>query len=124
MRLSPLFLLALLLTSCADKTLAPKPSLSAADCPVLYVFAPGNYIMDIAGGAEVVLDPGVQEFPLFCSPQAARAYVNREVKAGDLAAGDWRIYRLEGSFEDLAQEADNGRHTLKRLASAVDWVTE
>jgi hypothetical protein len=80
--------------------------------------------MDIAGGAEVVLDPGVQEFPLFCSPQTARVYVNREVKSGSLAAGDWRIYRLEGNFEDLAQEADDGGYTLRRLASAVDWVTE
>jgi hypothetical protein len=124
MRLLPLFLFVLLSASCAGKTAAPKPSLSAADCPALYVFAPGNYIMDIAGGAEVVLDPGVQEFPLFCSPQTARAYVNREVKSGSLAAGDWRVYRLEGNFEDLAQEADNGGYTLRRLASAVDWVTE
>ncbi|MDR2055719.1 MAG: SON protein [Desulfovibrio sp.] len=124
MRLLPLFLSALLLASCAGKAPAPKASLSAADCPVLYAFAPGNYIMDIAAGAEVVLDPGVQEFPLFCSPQTARAHVNREMEAGSLAAGDWRIYRLEGNFEDLAQEADNGRYTLKRLASAVDWVTE
>lgn len=124
MRLLPLFLLGLLLTSCAGKAPAPEPSPGPADCPVLYVFAPGNYIMDIAGGAEVVLDPGVQEFPVFCSPQAARAHVDREVKAGSLPAGDWRIYRLEGNFEDLVRKADDGRHTLRRLASAVDWVTE
>ncbi|MDR3358090.1 MAG: SON protein [Desulfovibrio sp.] len=124
MRPLPLLLFALLLTSCAGKVPAPKPSPGGADCPALYVFAPGNYIMDIAGGAEVVLDPGVQEFPVFCSPRTARAYVDEEVGAGSLAAGDWRIYRLEGNFEDLAQETDNGRLILKRLASAVDWVTE
>jgi hypothetical protein len=124
MRLPPLLPLALLLASCAGGASAPKPPLSAADCPALYVFAPGNYIMDIAGGAEVVLDPGVQEFPLFCGPRAARAYVIRKVEAGSLPAGDWRIYRLEGKFEDLAQETDDGGYTLGRMASAVDWVTE
>ncbi|MDR2573589.1 MAG: SON protein [Desulfovibrio sp.] len=123
MRLLPLFLV-LLLASCTGKSPTPQPSPGAAACLALYTFAPGNYIMDIAAGAEVVLDPGVQEFPLFCGPAAARDYVNRETAAGRLPDGDWRIYLLEGTFEDIVHETNDGRYSLKRLASAVDWVTE
>jgi hypothetical protein len=119
-----LFLTVLLSASCAGKPPAAKPDSLAAECPALYVFAPGNYVMDIAGGAEVVLDPAIQEFPLFCSPQTTRAYVNREISAGRLTAGDWRVYRLDGNFRDLVQTSPDGAYTLKRLASAIDWVTE
>lgn len=96
----------------------------AEPCPYVYVFAPGNYIVDIASGSEVVLDPAAQEFELFCSPGAARAAVGYAVARGSLPEGDWRIYRLDGSLDDLALKSPQQRYTLKRMAEVVDWVTE
>ncbi|MDR1777350.1 MAG: SON protein [Desulfovibrio sp.] len=122
MRLTRLFLIVALLASCAGK--APLPAQETPHCQDVYVFAPGNYIVDIASGAEVVLDPGVQEFPLFCSPREARKYVDREMAAGRVPEGDWRVYRLDGTFDDLAQMGDNGSYSLSRLALAVDWVSD
>ena len=118
-------MLALLLAACGGKkavqTAAP---VAAAPCPFVYVYAPGNYIIDIAGGSEVVLDPAAQEFELFCSPGEARAALDAAVAAGSLPAGDWRVYRLDGGLDDLALESAANRYTLKRMAQVVDWVTE
>lgn len=125
-RLLLVTLLALPLLACAKAGPAPEPEqeFQAEPCPFVYVFAPGNYIVDIASGSQVVLDPGVQEFELFCSPGAARTAINEGMEKGALPEGDWRIYRLDGTLEDLAQKNPHQRYTLKRMAQVVDWVTE
>lgn len=119
-------LLALPLMACAGSKAPETPRPAAADepCPFVYVYAPGNYIIDIAGGAEVVLDPAAQEFELFCAPGEARAAVDAAVAKGDLPAGDWRIYRLDGTLDDLAQQSGPKRYLLRRMAQVVDWATE
>ncbi len=120
-------LLAVLLAACGGKKAVEADASAAAvaaPCPFVYVYAPGNYIIDIAGGSEVVLDPAAQEFELFCSPGEARAALKAAVAAGSLPAGDWRVYRLDGGLDDLAQKSAAHRYTLKRMAQVVDWVTE
>ena len=125
-RLLLVTLLALPLLACvkAGPTPEPEQEFPVEPCPFVYVVAPGNYIVDIASGSEVVLDPGVSEFELFCSPGAARAAVNYAVARGSLPEGDWRIYRLDGNLDDLAYRSPQNRYTLKRMAEVVDWVTE
>lgn len=101
---------------------APVPP---EDCAALYVVAPGNYIIDLAEGSAVLLDPGVREFPLFCGPDTAARALAADVAEGRLPAGDWRIYRLEGGFADLVQEAEPGGaspYALARKARLADWV--
>ena len=101
-----------------------RPAPAAEPCPFVYVYAPGNYIIEIASGAEVILDPGVQDFDLFCSPGEARTAVNEAVRIGVLPDGDWRIFRLDGTMEDLGQRQHNNQYMLNRMAQVVDWVTE
>ena len=119
-------LLGLALVACTRTQSAqePAPAAHVEPCPFVYTYAPGNYIVDIASGSEVILDPGVQEFDLFCSPGEARAAVNEAVHLGVLPQGDWRIFRLEGTLDDLAFKSQQKRSTLKRMAEVVDWVTE
>ncbi|MBQ9405564.1 MAG: SON protein [Desulfovibrio sp.] len=118
-----LFLPLVLLTACSV-TPVEKPHLPSPEiCPFVYVAAPGNFIVDIASGAEVILDPGYQDFELFCDASEARESVQRQIAAGDLPPGDWRIYRLDGQMEDLA-EVDGGRLKLARMGEIVDWVTD
>lgn len=109
-----------MLTGCAASRPVPAPS--AAPCDVAYTFAPGNYIIDLASGAEVVLDPLMHDFPLFCSPEEARNALELSLANGQLPQGDWRIYRLNGDFEDLATPSGRG-YMLKRMAPLGDWVT-
>lgn len=107
-------------TQSKDTELLPTPE----ECPFIYVAAPGNYIIDIASGAEVILDPAVQDFELFCDADVARKAVNRGIHSGDLPEGDWRIYRLDGQMEDLGQCIGDGRFMLSRMGQIVDWVTD
>ena len=119
-------LLGLALVACTKAQTAQNaaPAAPVEPCPFVYTYAPGNYIVDIASGSEVILDPGVQEFDLFCSPGDARAAVNEAVRLGVLTEGDWRIYRVEGSMEEIGQRVRNKQHTLTRMTQIVDWVAE
>lgn len=95
------------------------------ECGRLYVVAPGNFIIDLAGGADVILDPAVHAFPLFCAPETAARARDEAVEAGRLPPGDWRVYHLDGTFADLAQPAEPGAaspYTLARRARLADWV--
>ena len=125
-RLVCIALLGLALVACTKAQTAQNaaPVASVEPCPFVYTYAPGNYIVDIASGSEVILDPGVQEFDLFCSPGDARAAVNEAVRLGVLTEGDWRIYRVEGSMEEIGQRLRNNQHTLTRMTQIVDWVAE
>ena len=114
-------LLACLLAGCATGK-SPSAPATAAPCETAYTFAPGNYIIDIASGAEVVLDPLMHDFPLFCTPEQAQNALELALANGNLPDGDWRIYRLGGDFEDLAAASGRG-YMLKRMAPLADWVT-
>lgn len=69
-----------LLAGCAASQSAPTSS--PAPCEVAYTFAPGNYIIDLASGSEVVLDPLMHDFPLFCTPQKPRMPLNSPLPTG------------------------------------------
>ena len=125
-RLVCIALLGLALVACTKAQTAQDaaPAAPVEPCPFVYTYAPGNYIVDIASGSEVLLDPGVQEFDLFCSPGDARAAVNEALRLGILTEGDWRIYRVEGSMEEIGQRQGKNQHTLARMTQIVDWVAE
>ena len=125
-RLVCIALLGLALVACTKGQNAQDatPAAPVEPCPFVYTYAPGNYIVDIASGSEVILDPGVQEFDLFCSPGEARAAVNEAVRLGVLTEGDWRIYRVDGSMEEIGVRLHKNQHTLARMTQIVDWVAE
>ncbi|MDR3361620.1 MAG: SON protein [Desulfovibrio sp.] len=118
-RALPIFLALLLFAACSGKSPEPAP---VADCPTVYVYAPGNYIIDIASGSEVVLDPEVRDFPLFCTPKEALAALKAELARGSLEEGDWRVYKMDGSMNELAQTSDSGGRMLGRMGQIIDWV--
>ncbi len=110
--------------ACARETPAPPPDTPMPQCATAYVYAPGNFIIDIASGATVVLDPAIHDFPLFCTPAEARTALHNALEAKLLPAGDWRIYLVEGDFQELACRLESGGFGLKRMAPIIDWVSE
>ena len=114
------------LMACAPSHAPTPEAVRPQNCATLYVLAPGNFIIDVASGAKVLLDPSVQEFPLFCSPEAAVAALKPMLASGRLAPGDWRIFSLEGDFTDLVQPAEPGGpspYALAKKARLADWVS-
>ena len=43
---------------------------------------------------------------------------------GSLPAGDWRIYRLNGTLQEIGQQPEPGHYSLARMARLVDWVSK
>lgn len=137
-------LLALCLAGCAGKASDSQPvrpadntvpSVSAttperaayekedAPCLEAWTYAPGNFVLDVAEGADVVLVPEVQDFPLFCSATQAREALRKGIAQGELpdADGGWAIYRVEGVFHDIARAVGYDNYVLKREARLTDW---
>lgn len=116
------------LAACSGKAPVEQkepPALTLPEgCSKAHVFAPGNYIADVEGGAVVTLHPEVQTFPLFCSPDGARSFAAMLVANGDLPGGDWQVYRLEGNFSDLAEQVGQNEYILRVKARISEWVPD
>lgn len=104
-------LCSVLLAACARQRLATPPG-----CDSMYVILPDNYVIDLAAGAKIVLNPAVHEFALFCSPQDAQVALKRGAPAGE-----WRVYRLAGAFGDIARVRGND-YALSQPTEITDWV--
>ncbi len=116
-----------LLSSCAGKEPEPAPAPAPIDasraCPRLHVYAPGWLIVNLSAGAEVFLEPQLQDFPVFCSPEEARADLVLRVSSGRLPRGDWQVYALEGKPSELAKPAGSGWQ-LSGRAKIAEWCPE
>lgn len=108
MRKLVIILLTCVLSACAARN---------RNCDHFYVILPGNYIVDLAAGAKVILDPASEEFALFCTAaQAQKALTTVNPN------GDWRIYKMNGSFGEIARETPDGAYVLSAPAEVNDWV--
>lgn len=128
--LAAALLLATLVPGCAGKdggseeAAATPPARPQVPCDEVFVYAPGNFVVDLAAGSVVSLDPSVATFPVFCSAADARAAVDRKVSKGELPAGNWRIYRLKGTFSEIGTATGPEEFRLARRADMADWVQE
>lgn len=120
-----LLLAALLGAGCAGGGSPAAPSAlreNATPCLEVYAYAPGSYIINIAGGDEVVLDPAVRDFNLFCTAESAEEGLNNALDEGKAPPGDWRIFRVYGDMARIGVEVEPGAYLLIRPAPLVDWV--
>lgn len=117
-----IFLLALCGCSRGGDDYSPAV-IARSDCPHPLVVLPDNYIIELAADAAVELNPAARQFALFCSVKEAR-----EALAADLAAkrvegeGRWRVYSLDGTYEELAKPCGSGQACLGRPARLLEWV--
>lgn len=112
----------LLLTLCAGCSAAnPTPPPLPDNCQTAYVMLPGDYIIDLAAGARVELNPAFHSFLLFCSPRMAMDALKEENAPG---MADWRVFELEMPFEELATPCGYQQWCLGKPAVVADWVAE
>lgn len=101
------------LCACAAKE-QPQPG---AECQEMFVLLPDNYIIDLAAGSRVVIDPALREFALFCEPSEAKMALARQNPPGN-----WRVYKLAGNPVEYAERRANGNRILGKPAEVADWV--
>lgn len=119
-----LFLLLSILAACAHDTGENSPVLAPrADCPSPLVVLPDNYIIELAAGSIVELNPARQRFALFCTVEEAREALNADLAAGRIEGeGRWRIYSLNGDYGQLAIPCGDGQACLGVPATVLEWV--
>lgn len=127
MKFISLFLLCFLsamINACSHSTgesvseLAPKKN-----CPAALVVLPDNYIIELAAGSIVELNPAIQQFALFCTVEEAKEALNADLAAGRIQGeGRWRIYSLNGDYEQLAVPCGEGQVCLGVPATVLEWV--
>ena len=119
-----LLLLLLLSSACAAVQEEPQtqaPS-SPPECHEAWVYAPGNYILELAAEATVTLNPKNWDFPVFCTAREAGLALSQEIKAQRLPSGHWGLFRLEGDPHEIAGYQE-GKMLLQSKAKLVDWQT-
>lgn len=112
------------LGGCASQQQPASFSGPSEACETVYVYAPGNFLVDLAAGARVSLDPSVRQFPIFCSAKAARTAVNAAVQRKELPAGDWQIYSLNGGYQDLGTAIAPTTYVLAKPADMAEWIPD
>ncbi len=120
-------MLCAMLAGCATATPNPEPAEmapleSSPLCPKLYTYAPGFLMVDVTAGSHVTLNPGLRDFPVFCTAQQAYDYLVDAIATGRVPHGDWLVYSLNGGLE-LARETSPGNLLLARPARLTDWFS-
>lgn len=118
-----IFFLLCALGACArNEKLESAPPIQMPKCETAYVVLPDNFIIDLAAGAEVALNPGRHQFVLFCSAAAARDALAADISSGRLdSRSQWRVYILDGKFGDIAVPCGDGQFCLASPALLKDW---
>lgn len=112
---------AVLLSGCAARQNAALKEMPKPECASLYVLLPGNYIIDLAAGAEVFLNPHRQEFKVFCKIADARKALAQMQKTMNFAK-DWKIYILEESGANNAGACYKDELCLKTETRVTGWL--
>lgn len=111
-----LFALILLFALCAC---AARQEPQPVACGQMYVILPDNFVIDLAAGSTVVLDPAMQEFAVFCGREKALEALGRLAPG---LPGNWRVYTLKGEFAEIAKPVGREEFALARPAEVADWV--
>lgn len=120
-----LAVLCLALSACSltDSHDDELPAVQSVTCDRLYTYAPGFLIMDLAAGSDVSLNPGLREFPVFCSAAEAQRHLVTMVSMDRLPRGDWAVYALNGGGE-LACARSPDQYVLAKPASLAEWIPD
>lgn len=100
----------------------PSVQGDVTQCTEAFTYAPAAYVIHIASGDAVILDPVSNDFQLFCDTTSATKGLQNALTQGAIPEGDWKIYRVYGQWSDIATEAEPGVFLLNRPAPLVDWV--
>lgn len=85
----------------------------------LFVILPDNYVIDLAAGSQVIIDPSAQEFALFpTSGAAAKALA----AAAPNLPGSWGVFEIADNPAEIARPRGSGEYVLIKPAQVLEWV--
>ena len=117
-----LFILIVSLCLAACSTSTPKDTNLTApkDCATVWIYAPDSLILELSSGNQVLIDPAVHDFPIFCSKEEAKNALDKLIQDKKYPAKGWAYYKLAGQWTNLAK-VQGEQILLKDVTSLVDW---
>lgn len=109
-----------ILAGCA--AVPPVPEKTAPAVAVghpVYVLAPASYSRYLSGGQQEALlasEGEEEDLPVYRTTDEARTAMEAQVSARELPVGLWRVYRLEGTWEEDVVEPAPGKKRMRRPA--------
>lgn len=100
------------LCACAAKQMPQEPPAR------LFVILPDNYVIDLAAGSEIIIDPSAQEFALFPSAAAAA----KALATAENLPGSWGVFEIAGDPAEIARPRGSGEYVLIKAAQVREWV--
>lgn len=109
---------ALLFQGCASKTPQPEAPIQQARVNFVYVLAPASLMLYMdASNPPLLSGEGLPEnLPVFPTREAARKWLDNEVREDRIIPGLWRIYRLEATWTTDVVTQDDGEARMRRAA--------
>lgn len=109
---------ALIFQGCATKAPPPEAPVQQAKTSYVYVLAPASLMLHMdASNPPLLSGEGLPEnLPVFPTREAARKWLDNEVREDRIIPGLWRIFRLEASWATDVVTQDDGASRMRRAA--------
>ena len=118
--LFPLLGLILCLSGCAQTQPDTVPVPHSKTCTEAWIYAPARYILDLASSSEILINPAVQDFPIYCSTKDAADALDLAIQKRERPEGNWAFFRLAGEYNHLVRY-EGDRALLREMTQIVDW---
>ena len=110
-------------SGCGEKrTLGEEPvPVQRSECGGIFVLAPASYMQYIQHDEATLLasEGRYEDLPVFCTEEMARMLEERLEHDHELLPGLWRVYRLEGVWEEDVVEVRPGEWRMRRPAQLI-----
>ncbi len=92
-----------------------------SECKGIFVLAPASYMQYIQHDEATLLasEGRYEDLPVFCTEEMARMIEQRLEQDHELLPGLWRVYRLEGLWEEDVVEVQPGEWRMRRPARLI-----
>ena len=110
-------------SGCGEKrTLGEEPvPVQRSECGGIFVLAPASYMQYIQHDEATLLasEGRYEDVPVCCTEEMARMLEERLEHDHELLPGLWRVYRLEGVWEEDVVEVRPGEWRMRRPAQLI-----
>ena len=110
-------------SGCGEKKLVSEEPLPVqrSECAGIFVLAPASYMQYIQHDEATLLasEGRMEDLPVYCTEEMARMFEATLEHDQQLAPGLWRVYRLDGVWEEDVVEVEPGQWRMRRPARLI-----
>lgn len=110
-------------SGCGEKKIIGEEPLPVqrSECAGIFVLAPASYMEYIHDDEAALLasEGRWEDLPVYCTEEMARLYERRLELDRELVPGLWRVYRLDGVWEEDVVEVAPGHWRMRRPARLI-----